>query len=274
MQCTVDETHPIPLYDDAAFINIIEALRVLAKEDYEDFTPLRAFRTYSYPQPVVTLTSPLQKPIKTKYVIWGLLLAWAWLSHPGHAVVTHFILSWDDHLVGGIMFGSADPAAQGNDGKFNGIATRALAKDHGLEAPMEGYSDLRRYSDADLVVSFNYFGTDGLMTKENMQKSLLYVLSQLARYPVDALVPDNWRPRVQDEYCLFVAQKIVSSSPWSFDFFWLIEATAVAANYLLRRHSYRNLNGLILVDGHVIGNLMLFSRLRSKEASPSDVEAF
>lgn len=273
MRCVATEINPIPLSKNGAFINIIEALRVLAKEDYEGFTPLTTFRTHNYPQPVIALTEPLLSPIKRKYVIWGLLLAWAWLSQPGRAVVTHFDLLWDDQSVGGILFGSLYLDTQEYEGEVNDTAVEDIAKPHKLEAPMGYVSSLKQIPDNVLVVSFNYFGP-GVMMKENMQSSLLYVLSQAARYPADTPITDNWRPRVQENKCLFLAQRVVSASPSSFNFFWLIEATVITANYILHTGRYRNINGLILLDGHVIGNVMLFSRIHFNATPASALAAF
>ena len=272
MQCVANVIRSIPLEKTGAFLNIIEALKILAKEDFEGFTPLMTFRTHNYPQPPVALTSPTLSPIKRKYVIWGLLLAWAWLSHPGRARVTHFDLLWDDRPVGGIIFGSLDLYAQ-HDKNASNTAVKDVAKSKDFEPPIEGFSNLREFSDSQLAVGFSYFGGMETMTKDNMQLSLLYALSQMARYPVDTPIIDNWRPRFQEDRCLFFAQKIVSDLPLAFNFFWLIEATAVTATFIVRSGLYRNLNGLLMLDGHVIGNLMLFSRLHFNATSASAIAA-
>ena len=268
MRCVPSDTYSIPLEKNGAFFNIIEAFRVLAKEDFEGSTPLTRFRTHSYPQPLIALTSPLEDGIKRKYVIWGLLQAWAWLSHPGHAVVTHFDLLWDDQPVGGILFGSLHLDAQ-YTGNASSTAVKDLAEFYGFEAPVESFSNPRQFSDTQLVVSFNYFSTEA-MTKEDVQLSLLYVLAQTAQYPVHTPIIDDWKPRIQEHNCLFLAQKVVSASPFAFNLFWLIESTTIMANYIIRSGEYRNLNGLILLDGHVIGNLMLFSRISLNTTSAFD----
>ena len=272
MRSVANVLSPIPLEKNGAFINIIEALRVLAKEDYEGSTPLMTFRTFNYPQPPIALTSPTLSPIERKYVIWGLLLAWAWLSHPGRALVTHFDLFWDNQPVGGILFGSLDLYAQ-HDNNGSNTAVKDHAESQELKVPMEGFSNVRKFSNSQLAEVFSYF-RGGAMTKENMQLSLLYALSQMARYPIDTPIIDNWRPRFQEDRCLFFAQKIVSASPVAFNFRWLIEATGIMANFIVRSGKYRNLNGLLLLDGHAIGNIMLFSRLHFNETAASAVAAF
>ncbi|KAL8685976.1 MAG: hypothetical protein Q9218_007427 [Villophora microphyllina] len=188
-------------------------------------------------------------PLETKYVIWGLCLTYSWLALPGMAILTQFTLLWDLQPVGGINFGGSmltAPSQKNND-------TEEMARSKLTIPPVETDG-----SENDFRMDFNYFGPEDRLSKDEMQSSILFVLMQAAPYGSTTSITGSWRPRVQDDDCLFVAENMATGSTPTFNFSWLVRATAAAANFLIERQVFRGLSGTIVVAGRAVGKVTFY----------------
>ncbi|KAL8716574.1 MAG: hypothetical protein Q9225_006105 [Loekoesia sp. 1 TL-2023] len=277
MSYIVDYQFPILFGKDAAFLNTIEAMKTLAVEDFEGITPLRTFRTETYPQPAISLTSPAFTGFKREYAIYGLLMAFGHIHLLGVAQVTHFTLLWNMQPVGGILFGDINRFAQELDQRTNAttkdiaeltatikqIETGTNQTDITSSVTHTLTSNLTDLSSTNLYVAFHYFGDT--IAKVDMMISIMYVLVQAARRPANRRILGPWGPAIQDENCKFDARSLVSNPPPFFTFYCVIQAVAAAANFLFERNIYRELSGLIRLDEVTVGKVVL-------QASPAIIE--
>ena len=270
MQVLVEETYPLAFLIDAAFINVVEALRELAKQDFEGWTPLGSFRSVRFPHPTIAITSHSLAAVRTKYAIWGLYMTLTWLSHPGMAMITRFMLVWNRRIVGGINYGGTFLNAEQN---YNStVALRESAQHQSTGFSEEDISNNKNLTNSHFAMDFTYFGPEGVIEKVDMQSAVLNTLVQAAQYASNTVIDDRWRPSIQDHECHFAAKSFHSDRSSGLNFYWLIEATAAAANYFTYNDIYRGLTGIIKVDGEGIGQVTLFSASRGNAASNQSIE--
>ncbi|KAL9602065.1 MAG: hypothetical protein Q9219_002061 [cf. Caloplaca sp. 3 TL-2023] len=271
MSFRVDSTYPLTFSPDTAFINVVDALKILAQRDFRGYTAPRTFRTYRYPQLTITLTSPNMAPMKTEYVIWGLYMTYSWIARPGMARLSHFIVLWNLQPVGGINYGGAllaDGKQESNDTVAAGGLTKLEPIDRQKSNLVE-YTDLsnRRFS-----LEFAYFGPDRAFQQQDMQAAILNALTQAAQFPATTAIRSSWAPRIQDNRCLFVAHSLGGNPSAVLEFRWVIEAAAAAATYIMDRRVFRGLSGLIKFEDDVIGKVIFYAPPRGGVAGDSGVE--
>lgn len=276
MTYNVDSQFPIPFGMDAAFLNMVEAMKTLAIEDFEGITPLRTFRTRTYPQPAITLTSPAFTGFKREYAIYGLLMAFGHFRFASVGQVTHFTLMWNMQPVGGILVGNINRVAQELDHRANATTkdmTELAATIKQIETGINHTdttssvthtltSNLTDLSNTNLNVAFHYFGDT--MEKVDMTISIMYVLVRAARPSANRRILGQWGPALQDDDCIFNARSLTRNPPPFFTFYCLIQAVAAVANFLFERNIYRELSGLITINEVTVGKVVF-------QASPATI---
>lgn len=264
------ESHPVPIeYErEAVLTNVIQAMEETAMGNIREYMPLWKFRTAEYPQPAITLSTPLETDIKREYVIWGLLLATiAMLSREVYET-TQFTLLLRGEEVGSITFGdfSSMSASSGRSilgteklgEDLNQNTSMALAAT-GARTPNSTASladatpamNSPKLTDDRASVVFKSSGDD--VGIHNLLVYMLVVLSETAIPPSDMEIIDRWTPFKFGVVCRFVLFPTAREQPPFMMFFWLIEAVAKAAWYVIENDAYRNLNMLIYADGKLIG---------------------
>ncbi|KAL8722894.1 MAG: hypothetical protein Q9181_007401 [Wetmoreana brouardii] len=243
--------HPLAIQLDGAFVNAIEALRIVAPQDFNGSTPLRTFRTWEYLNPAVTLTSHDLTPIKTSYAIWGLYITFSWLARPGKAIATIFTILHNNQTVGEVTYGCTLCNAGGQKDGGNTAVSEDIPKP-GVGGPAPQAPSNKNH----VTMIFFYDGPPFVWEKEDMQIAMLNVLTQAAQYPNSTRIEGDgidrtWMPRIQDPNCWFSAQ----SDGSGLDFAHVIEAVAAAARFVVRHGVYRELFGEIIDDGDVIGRV-------------------
>ena len=266
----------IPVSEEAVFVNTVEALKEIAPGDFGGSIPLVSFRSARYPQPLISLFTPDERNIKTYYVIWGLVLAVTSMFHRETFEYSHFTLLWNGVDVGGIGFGNPRMIVDVRNRRAKDITNANKTTEETISlaqatAVVDNTSSraalidatpttiLTNTSNSRLFVDFRYFGD--YIGKSDMFISLLGVLAQAAIPPADAYMHDRWSPNAMDTNCKFFLVPSPRETPPFLLFFWLIEAVARAAEYIVYHHTYRGLNMLIKVDDVLVGrSAFIFKR--------------
>ncbi|KAL8925141.1 MAG: hypothetical protein Q9208_003646 [Pyrenodesmia sp. 3 TL-2023] len=274
-----DLSLPFPFPQEAAFINIVHALKEIAHGDFQGAMPAQDFRTAAYPEPVIILTSPSgSRTIERKYVVWGLYGALLYMYNARAFGVSHFTLLWNNEEVGGIGFGhpygdgldhraiddttspentewaddnSAVPEDEASAGAE--LASRATAAGE-VNRATENLTDLA----SRLSVTFTYAGRN--MDKAHMFMAIVWTLATAAIYPSNERIQHLWTPVDQESPCKFVASAVPRTTPPYLQYFWIVEAVAKTAAYLVATNTYRQLSVLMKVDEVVVGRALLFHR--------------
>ena len=252
---------------EAVFINTIQAMEETAIGDNQGYMPLWKFRTARYPQPAISLSTPLLTDIKREYVIWGLLLAITSMMSLEVYEMACFALLWHGELVGSILFGEIysvlDPPGRftvGNadlkgspDQNTSMALTAADARGPNSTVSSANGTQARNseISDDRLHVAFRSSGDDVGM--DHLLIYILVVLAQAAVPPSDVEINRRWQPSAFGRVCRFSLVPKFRLEPPVMLFFWLIGAVAEAARYVVENDAYRSLNMLIYADGKLIG---------------------
>ncbi|KAL8833662.1 MAG: hypothetical protein Q9170_004148 [Blastenia crenularia] len=260
----------VPLDEDAVFINTVEAMREIALGNYAGSMPLWRFTTATYPEVVIVLDTPLHINIPRTYAIWGLPNAFADMSRSHAFAVSSYNLFYDEEIVGTISFRYRRPIVDKHANSTAVVSKRATDVPEYLDQTTD---DLERRSNAPvpaeilqapnptneprLRVEFTY-GAEP-MHKEDMMLSIIYSLLLAAPPPSDAEVPTE-HPFSTPNFsfhCVFVAWPIHRTAPPFLMWFWLIDAIAEAAGYIVDQNEYRMLEMDILVDSVAVAKAVL-----------------
>ena len=264
------ESHPIEIaYEpNAIFTNAIQAIEETAIGDIQGYMPLWKFKTARYPQPVITLGTPLWTSIKREYVIWGLLLAVISMISREAFEMTQFTLLWHGDEVGSITFGDfysmLDSPGRVTGGTVNlrgdieqntSMATTGTGARTNNSTVYQANGTKARnspsLSEERLSVVFRSSGDD--VGVDNLLTYMLVVLAQTAIPPSDSETTKRWTPTAFGRVCRFILTRTARVEPPFMMFFWLIGAVAKAARYVIENDAYRTLHMVIYVDGELIG---------------------
>ncbi|KAL9024528.1 MAG: hypothetical protein Q9180_007874, partial [Flavoplaca navasiana] len=94
-----------PMSESATFINVVQLISVLGKQDFNgEIRPLR-FNTAQFPSPVISLGLPPSQTLKRAYVFWALQIAindmYTRQQSP-HFWTSRYSLEWNAELIGRI----------------------------------------------------------------------------------------------------------------------------------------------------------------------------
>lgn len=251
----------------------------VAHGDFHGAMPALDFSTARYPEPQITLTPPVgSSTLKREHVIWGLYGA---LLHMYDAIgfhVAYYTLLLDNEDVGGISFGNpfgdaldhrsiaarslqdygsaidtGNPAFEARTLASNKIAERA-------DTPGSDHQAAKALTDlaSRLSVTFTYAGRS--MDKDDMFVSILWTIALAAIHASNARIHHIWTPSRQQNSCKFTTSATVRTTPPFLQYFWVVEAVAKAADYLVERNTYRQLSFVMKVDDVVIGRSLFFYR--------------
>ena len=241
--------------------------------DFRGDMPLQKFRTARYPQPAIILDTPFKTNIKREYVIWGLFLAVASMLDQHVYEMSQFDLLWHGEEIGSITFGDFSSMLDTLSRESPGRSTLNTAKPKeilvqntsmaptatGARTPssiasLANATQVRsspRISDDRLSVVFTSHGDDvGIV---NLLVYMLGVLALTAIPPSNIEITARWKPIQFLNICQFELVPSTREEPPFMMFFWLIEAIAEAARYVVENDEYRSLNMLISADGQIIG---------------------
>lgn len=271
---------PAQFPEEAAFINIVHAMKEIAHGDFQGAMTAQDFSTARYPEPHIRLTAPLgSSTLKRGYVIWGLYGALLYMYNDMGFQVSHYTLLWNDEEVGGIGFG--DPFGDALD--YRAIDAR-IRQDNGIpdniDPPASGKriwagtelagtadtpaSDIQTLNTtltdlaSRLSVTFTWAGRT--MDKDDMFLSIIWTLLMAAMHPSNTRIRHLWTPSDQESSCSFTASATTRTTSPFLQYFWIVEAVAKAADYLVERKTYRQLSITMKVDEIAIGRSLFFYR--------------
>ena len=270
---------PTEFPEEAAFINIVHAMTEVAHGDFHGAMPALEFSTARYPEPHIILTPPVgSSTLKREYVIWGLYGVFLHMYDAIGFHVAYYTLLLDNEEVGGIGFG--DPF--GDALNHRSIPARSLqdygsAVDTGNAAskkmtlarnklaerantPGSDHQAANMITDlaSRLSVTFTYAGRS--MDKDDMFVSILWTIALAAIHASNTRIHHIWTPSRQQNSCKFTASATIRTTPPFLQYFWVVEAVAKAADYLVEKNTYRQLSFVMKVDNVVVGRSLLFSR--------------
>lgn len=264
-----DIVFPMEFTQEAVFINIVQALKIIGKGDFKGEMPTLRYKTARYPQPVISVRQPQERNIKREYVVWGMLLSLIVMYSDQGFHWTHFTLLLDGEEVGGLgigdprgiqeglkhhnpktstAFGIVDGALSVSQVRSSSSTTSGAAVPKVLtEAPNLAIPS----NNNPLKVEFHYRGRG--YGKGDMFVAIVWAMAVAAIPPSNAILPDRWNPGITDSACKFFVEVMPRRTPPYFQFFWLIETLAETADYLVEHKVYRGLSMLIKVDENPIG---------------------
>ncbi|KAL8857381.1 MAG: hypothetical protein Q9178_006008 [Gyalolechia marmorata] len=284
---TCDLILPIPFTEEAAFINIVHAMKEIAHGDFYGVIQGQKFRTERYPEPVVWIQTTSAGIVKRKYVLWGLYEILKYLYSILNFTRSHFTLLWDEEEVGGIGLGTpsaghvpdyrtiddtshqddatTDAVAMSEDNQS--LASRDITNKTTTLGPQTQNANLTDLASR-LSVVFGYRGGRP-MSKEDMFIGILRVFISAAIPPSNQRIRFHWGPSdTADTPCKFTIASTIQTEPPYLQFYWVVEAVARAADYLVAKDRYQLLSMVLKVDDVKIGGALLFHR---QSASRKDV---
>ncbi|KAI4273519.1 MAG: hypothetical protein LQ337_004570 [Flavoplaca oasis] len=252
-----------PMSESATFINVVQLINVLGKQDFSgEIRPFR-FNTAQYPSPIISLGLPPSQTIKRAYVIWGLQIAMNDMytrPQSPQFQTSHYSLEWNEEIIGGIFFGLPLPGGE----RFTQITDQ--------KTPVLEMSDLANLStdvtNNRLSVAYTYIG--GELNKIDLFNTLLWAMSDASRPASNARVPADWTPPSVAVYGLhttFLVSAARRITAPLMTYFWLLDALAGAASYFVDHGKYAELRMQLAVEGAPIGDCLF--RHRSTSAMES-----
>ena len=253
---------PRPISESATLINIAHFIKDLGQNDIQSENPPQNFVTDRYPEPVIGIrVPPSRRAIKSQYIISALVLAMMHmlgLNQPTlHA--SHYTLLWHDEEVGGLSFGIFAPSEAGardttseqnvamkvSAGAAPNANADTISQESGLAVKTTTGSTNNRLS-----VVVTYLGP--ALNKEDLLSTLIWTMGQ-ASVPASEFRFANWVPEWLEGHTRFIASATPRPRPPYITYFWLLEALAATADYLVDQNRYGDVRTLISVDGAQIG---------------------
>ena len=257
---------PIPYPEEAFLINIVQALKVIAPNDFTGTMPLQIFQTERYPQPVIILNTPQRTPIMREFVVFGLLLSHEaiYRRQPAAFQLSHYTLLWNGADVGGIGYGNARTIQDALDRQASGGRPAPIVPvTDGLEHNVvtsytASATDVKDQSTNDVTVDFSI--TSRPIPKSDLFQAIVWFLAMLARRPADTRIEGSWQwvgPPTPRGVKL-VAQSLGQTPPPYLQYSTMIDVVAAAADYIVAYSVYQGLNMVIKVNGVRVGSAFLF----------------
>lgn len=259
------ETSHAPRFDpDAVFINIVEAMRVVAHGDYKERMPLSRFNTARYKVPVISLETRWQVNIPRRLVIWGLQKILSQMLTNNRWETGHFGLYWNTIVyLGGISFGGPEglleyPATKSSSNR-NKSAETAPGQEHpetsGLEASptlalTKDHASISNSLDAPLL-TVDFVSSGNEMARSQLWLAIVSTMALAAKPPGDAEPPPAWHPVIADLDCQFFMMLEDPATAPPMAYYYVVEAVSQAAQYVVESNDYRGLAGTAKLDGDV-----------------------
>ena len=248
-----------PMSEPATFINVVQLISVLGKQDFNgEIRPLR-FNTAQFPSPVISLGLPPSQTIKRAYVIWGLQIAMNDMytrQRSPHFWTSQYSLEWNEQLIGRISFGL--PLL--SDGQARQIIDQKSQVQE-MPAPANLSTDISNNR-----VSVAYTFTGGPLNKIDVFNTLLWAMSDACRPASNARVPANWIPPSLAAYGAHTAFLVNAARRIAEPFLTyslLLDALAGAASYFVDHNRVGELRMQLAVDGTPIGDCLFHHRSTS-----------
>ncbi|KAI4193661.1 MAG: hypothetical protein LQ350_008214 [Teloschistes chrysophthalmus] len=253
---------------NAALINTVEALKILALGDFEGQTGSIRVRIEDYATPLIIISSPAGPTVKRKYAIWGLVLALSHLAVSSQCHESHFTFTWKGEKVAEIMYEVPGPrldtatAKRDTDESITQVYNREIdasllikrANSSPASTLTVPSNDTSVAAGPRIRVTMSYVGAKPIVQLD-MVLAILFVLCQAAVFPKDTLLPSQWAPSVQNPDCAFDAQSF--SLPQLLDYGFLIDVVADSATFLVEHGSWRGIEMVAKVEGIEIGRMTL-----------------
>ncbi|KAL8642577.1 MAG: hypothetical protein Q9226_008495 [Calogaya cf. arnoldii] len=248
-----------PIPEPATFINVVQLIKALGQRDFQGEISPFLFRTSQFPSPGIKLrVPPGHSTIKRANVIWGLNVAIHHMYLTQHDSTTfpasHYTLLWHDEEIGGLGFGLA---ANQNEamGDITAMENRSKTDSAIVTRDISGVVNLTTdVTNNRLSVQYRLLGP--LLEKVDLYFALLWVLAVASVPASDTRITRTWILPWLDGlefHTTFQASPALRTTPPFMTYFWLLEAVAGAAEYLVARNRYGALRMQLKVDGASIG---------------------
>ncbi|KAI4194030.1 MAG: hypothetical protein LQ350_008021 [Teloschistes chrysophthalmus] len=265
---THDYSQSLHFSADAAFLETVLAIRLLAREDFEGQSPSLHFDATSSSNPSIDIDTRDHTTVTRKFMIWGLVLAYLWMEIPGRSMTSHYTFFWNGVEVCQILYFL--PERLGVNDTEAGVAT--LKRDSNAKVHPHRSSALSlpalppttspppsaniSLSTSRLQIATHFIGGQPI-AKPDYQSAILFTLCEAAIPPVHNQIEYEWKPAFDFPDCRFSAHARRFVDGPRMEFYWVIEAVAYAANYLLDRGGgmWRGVGMMLRVDGRLIGRV-------------------
>ncbi|KAL8836841.1 MAG: hypothetical protein Q9176_006074 [Flavoplaca citrina] len=248
-----------PMSEPSTFINVVQLISVLGKQDFNGEIRPFSFNTAQFPSPVISLGLPPSKTIKRAYFIWGLQIAMNDMytrQRSPHFWTSLYSLEWKEQLIGRISFGLPLTV----DGQARQI-TEQKSQVQEISVPANLSTDI---SNNRVAVAYTFTG--GALNKIDVFNTLLWAMSDASRPVSSARVPANWIPpslAVYGAHTTFVASAARRIAEPFLTYSLLLDALAGAASYFVDHNRVGELRMQLAVDGAPIGDCLFHHRSTS-----------
>ena len=250
-----------PMSESATFINVVQLISVLGKQDFSgEIRPFR-FNTAQFPSPVISLDLPPSQTIKRAYVIWGLQVAMNDMytrQQSPQFETSHYSLEWNDEVIGGIYFGLPLPRGE----QVSQISDQKTPVQE-ISAPANLSTDVTNNR-----LSVAYTFTGGALNKFDLINTLLWAMSDACRPVSNARVPANWIPSslaVYGAHTTFLVSAARRIAEPFLTYSLLLDALAGAASYFVDHDRFGELRMQLAVDGGPIGECLFRHQVTENE---------
>lgn len=232
--------------------------------------PGKEFKTPRYAEPLIRVLPPFGvRTMPREYVVWGLYGALLEIYEKLGFSMCHFTLLWDDVEVGGLGFG--DPFGERASEK-RGLEEEELPEDI-AENSITSAGMASRANPPTLNMTLTELASRLTTTftpfsrpidREILFVSMAWTVTQAAIPPSAQRIPHLWSPPDQESPARFSISATKRENPPWLQFFWVVEALARAADWVVEmaeeRDEYRQFRGVLRVDGVEFGRGLWFWR--------------
>jgi len=257
--------------EEAYFYNTIMALRQVALEDFNGDMLGQHFNTNKFPDTPINLVARGGQ-IQRKYVVWGLLLALAFMTEETGLCVTSFRLLWQEIEVGSVGFGIPGVISQAPEGRSDG--TESTTQNHvpsidGFILTNSPATLGEPASDANLTEPLNTNSvtvaiarSGGDLRKYDVLMGIAGALAEAAEKPAEHRINYDWSSQLWNFNCRFDTKQVtlVRTAPLVYTFRVLIDSLVQLADYYIRVNAYHEISMITRVDRVMVGISKLVHR--------------
>lgn len=247
------------------------ALRHVALEDFNGFMPGHHFYTDKFPNTPINLVARWGQ-IQRKYVVWGLLLALAFMTEETGLCVTSFRLLWQEIEIGSVGFGIPGVISQAPEGPSDG--TESTTQNHvpsidGFILTNSPATLGEPASDADLTEPLNTNSvtvaiarSGGDLRKYDVFMGIAGALAEAAEEPAEHRLNYDWSSQLWNFDCRFDTKQVtpVRTAPPVYTFRMLIDSLVQVADYYVRVNAYHEISMITRVNRVMVGISKLVRR--------------
>lgn len=263
---------PSPQPQTAYYYNTIAALRQLALGDFDGLMFGQRFVTSKFPNTPITLVTRSGQ-IQRRYVVWGLLLALAFMTEETGLCVTTFALLWQGMSVGRLTFGIPGMLSQAPESHTNGTESTTP----GSVSSIDGFNVTNRpassggsANDADLssyatrvTVAITRSGDN--LNPHDVFMGIAGALAEAAERNPEQRI-DEWSSQLWNFDSRFDTRQVrlFRAEQPLYTFRVLIESLAEVTDYFVNYQAFYEISAIIKVNQVMVGISRLGHRMAGR----------